>query len=102
VRRGAAVLRQYGARWLSPAFTAEELVAYGLAQARRHGIASEDGVMRYVVLMLLFGRDFPEDPRMGWAASVLAEEGLVEKAKLFRLYEEAARVLGRPVEEVVG
>lgn len=67
-------------------------VRQGLGRARSYGILAERGVVKYLNLMFLFGRDFDRDPSLPWARPILLEEseppGML---KIERLYRAARR-----------
>jgi hypothetical protein len=48
-------------------------VQHGIARARAHGITAKRDVVKYIDLMMVFGRDFDTDKRLRWAADILAQ-----------------------------
>lgn len=49
------------------------LVQHGIVRAKAHGITSKADVVKYIDLMVVFGRDFDTDRRQRWAANVLKQ-----------------------------
>jgi hypothetical protein len=49
-----------------------ETIRYGIQRAAAHGIADRRDICRYIDLMAVFGLDFDRDPKLRWAADILA------------------------------
>jgi hypothetical protein len=50
-----------------------ETVQYGITRARTHGITSRRDVVKYIDLMVVFGRNFDTNKRLRWARDILAQ-----------------------------
>lgn len=68
------------------------LVRHGYENAKRHGIATEHGIMNFVALALLLGSGFDRDPLYPWAAAALSDPGKVDPGAKGALLREAALV----------
>lgn len=67
-----------------------EVVRYGRARARAHGLTSERSVRLYVEVMLTLGSNFDADPQFPWAAEILADGAAPdEAARIDRLSDKA-------------
>ena len=64
-----------------------ETIRYGRERASNHGAEGEREVVKYVDLMLAFGRDFDRDPGLSWSSSILNGRWRDATVKLERLYE---------------
>ena len=53
-----------------------ELVRYGIERAEAHGFTAKREACKYIDLMMVFGRDFDNDPRFPWASSILSKKRL--------------------------
>jgi hypothetical protein len=49
-----------------------ETIRYGIQRAAAHRITDKRDVCRYIDLMVVFGLDFDRDPKLRWAADILA------------------------------
>jgi hypothetical protein len=67
--------------------------------ARRCGIESERGIVRFMNLTLLFGLDFDRDPAFPWAREVLEEPGINPDLRVDLLVSEAIVALQRAARE---
>lgn len=69
-----------------------ETVQYGIQRSASYGIITEGDVRRYIDLMLRFGPDFDQDPKLPWAASILNNKALINPTtKVNRLYKEVKK-----------
>lgn len=59
-----------------------ELVGHALERAMAHGLDRERDVLRYLAVMMTFGRDFDVDPAHPWAREVLGSTGEDRGARL--------------------
>jgi hypothetical protein len=74
--------------WGEPAV--RDTIRYGVERAATHDITSKREVCKYIDLMVVFGRDFDQDPTLPWASSILGDRTLRgSTVKLERLYETA-------------
>jgi hypothetical protein len=64
----------------------EALVRDGVARAQRYAVESNAQVDRFVDLMLTVAPDFDARPDMAWAASILGDAGIDERAKMDLIY----------------
>jgi len=67
------------------------LVRHSYENAKRHGIATEHGIMNFVALAFLLGGGFDRDPLYPWAAA-LSDPGRVDPSAKGALLREAALV----------
>jgi len=63
-----------------------DLIWYGVARSATYGITAKREVCKYVDLMMVLGRDFDTDERLGWAARILTQPGRPGD-KMTALYE---------------
>jgi len=64
----------------------EALVREGVARARRYAVEADAEVDRFIDLMLTVGVDFDSRPEMEWAANILEDRGLDDRAKMDLVY----------------
>ncbi len=68
-----------------------ELVSYGIQRAATYHCQLEPDVCNYIDLMIVFGRDFDNDPAFPWASSILNDPALPgPSAKVTELHKAAA------------
>ncbi len=76
-------------REMGPAMV-RELIRYGITRAARYGIEAQRDVCKYIDVMIVFGRDFDEDPAHPWAQSILGDPSLRHAmVRVENLYEAA-------------
>lgn len=66
------------------------------ADARRHGIGTELGVIRFMNVALALGADFASNPAFPWVQDVLGDTDLEERLRLDLLVSAALVALGQP------
>lgn len=67
-----------------------EWVEQGINRAASYRIASERDVCKYIDVMIFFGKDFDQDPRLPWASKILKVH-YSKPAEKARLLFEAAK-----------
>lgn len=48
-----------------------ETVEYGLQRSSSYGIVAESDILKYLDMMVVFGRDYDADERFAWAGEIL-------------------------------
>ncbi len=66
------------------------------ADARRHGIETELGVIRFMNVALALGADFASDPAFPWVQEVLGDTDLNERLRMDLLVSGALVALRQP------
>jgi len=65
-----------------------QMVKYGIQRAASYLISSERDVCKYIDLMVVFGSDFDQDPKLPWASSILNNQAIINPTtKVQRLYK---------------
>lgn len=72
-----------------------DLVRHGYENAKRHGIATERGIMSFVALAFVLGSGFDRDPLYPWAAALSAPEQTDPAKKGAALLETALAHLAK-------
>ena len=68
------------------------MVKYGSQRAVSYRVSSERDVCKYIDLMLVFGQDFDQDPKLPWASSILNNQAIINPTtKVARLYKAAKK-----------
>lgn len=67
-----------------------EMIRYGVKRAANYGFKDDPGVLNYVEVMVLFGRDFDKDKQLPWAAQILGKHKK-PAVKIAALHEEAIK-----------
>ena len=65
-----------------------EIIRNAARRAAKYGFKGKPDVLKYIEVMVLFGRDFDADPQLPWAAQILHKRKK-PAAKLSALYDEA-------------
>jgi hypothetical protein len=66
-----------------------EWVEHGINSAASYRIASERDVCKYIDVMIVFGKDFDQDPRLPWAAKILKVQHTKPTERTRLLFETA-------------
>lgn len=69
---------------------AREIIQYGSKRAPTFGFKANLDVLKYIEVMVLFGRDFDKDDHIAWAAEILGKRKK-PAVKLSALYDEAIK-----------
>jgi hypothetical protein len=67
-----------------------EIIRDAPKRATKYGFKGDPHVLKYVEVMVLWGRDFDADPQLPWAAQILRKRKK-PAVKLSTLYEEAIK-----------
>jgi len=68
----------------------EKLVRYGIGRAAGYDIRAERDVVKYIDLMMVFGVDFDDDPKLPWASRILNDPNLpLPRRKIWELNNAA-------------
>jgi hypothetical protein len=63
-----------------------DLIREGISRAKPYGIETEREAVKYIDLMVVFGREFDTDPRYPEARRILTHEDLTARNKIEELY----------------
>jgi len=66
-----------------------------VARARRYAVEADAEVDRFIDLMLTVGVDFDSRPEMEWAANILEDRGLDDRAKMDLVYTSPRHFKGK-------
>ncbi|MGH9631059.1 MAG: hypothetical protein ACRD7E_22355 [Bryobacteraceae bacterium] len=70
------------------------LIQRGIEVAGQYGIASERGIVLFIVIMFVVGSGFDTDPQLPWASRVLTDDKIADQsAKVDQLYAESLKCL---------
>jgi hypothetical protein len=72
------------------------LIERGVAQARSHGMTTEQQALCYLDLMFLLEPEFAESPRHGWARDILVDPRRTGEEKMEALYDGVEAREGAP------
>ncbi len=61
-------------------------VRAGIIRAKPYGIETEREVVKYIDLMVIFGREFDTDPKYPEARRILMRKDLTARSKIEKLY----------------
>jgi len=67
-----------------------EVIQYGVKRAATHRFKGNPDVLKYIEVMVLFGRDFDTDLQLPWAGEILRKPKK-PAAKIAALHEEAIK-----------
>lgn len=86
-RRMVEYLRQYFPPQTKGMTDAElkKMVEAATARAAGYGITAEEDVQKFLELMMRFGKNFDQDPAVGWAGTILRPKDIDGARKMRRL-----------------
>jgi hypothetical protein len=68
----------------------QEVIRHGAKRVAKYGFKGNPDVLKFIEVMVLFGRDFDSDPQLPWAAQILRKRKK-PAVKITALHEEAIK-----------
>jgi hypothetical protein len=73
-----------------------ELIRYGIQRSASYRIRKQRDICTYIDIMIVFGRDFDQDPALLWASGILHDKSLPgPAAKIIELQKAAIEYRNR-------